>query len=117
MKTEIQRYIRKTGSIEWEPLSETGIDSSGIFIKVLRRDDKLKRSPTILLKFEPGAHYPYHNHPGGEELFVLQGSCILDGAVLKESDYLYTPPGCKHSVRTDTGCVILFVVPEEVEIL
>jgi hypothetical protein len=31
--------------------------------------------------------------------------------------YLYTPPGSKHSVRSETGCTLLFQVPEEVEIL
>jgi len=117
MKKEIQKQVKNTDSIEWKPLSEPGIDTSGIFVKALRFDEKSRRSPTILLKFEPGASYPYHNHPGGEELFVLQGSCILEGATLNAADYLYTPPGCKHSVRTETGCVLLFIVPEEIEIL
>jgi quercetin dioxygenase-like cupin family protein len=117
MNTEIEKYVQNTDSIEWKPLSEPGIETSGIFVKVLRYDAKLKRSPTIMLKFEPGARYPYHNHPGGEELFVLQGSCILEGVTLNAADYLYTPPGCKHSVTTETGCILLFVVPEEVEIL
>jgi len=30
---------------------------------------------------------------------------------------IYTPPNFKHSVKTDTGCVLLFIVPEEVEII
>lgn len=38
----------------------------GVFVKSLRYDEAAKRSPSILLKFEPGASYPYHNHPGGE---------------------------------------------------
>ena len=30
-----------------------------------------------MLKFEPGATYPYHNHPGGEEIFtVLLGANV-----------------------------------------
>jgi hypothetical protein len=32
-------------------------------------------------------------------------------------DDLYTPPNFKHAVKTITGCTILFIVPEEVEIL
>jgi hypothetical protein len=30
------------------------------------------------------------------------------------NDYLYTSPGSTHSVRTDTGCTLLFQVPAEV---
>jgi quercetin dioxygenase-like cupin family protein len=96
---------------------EEGIDTAGIFVKALRYDDKQKRSPSILLKFEPGAKYPFHNHPAGEELFVMKGSCFVNDTQLNEGDYLYTPPGFKHSVKTLTGCKLLAIVPAEVEIL
>lgn len=55
--------------------------------------------------------------PAGEELFVLSGEVTAEGAHLTEGDYLYTPSGFEHSVHTDTGCTLLFVVPEEVEVL
>jgi len=84
---------------------------------VLRYDESAGRAPSILLKFEPGAKYPYHNHPGGEEIFVLEGSCLIEGAALSAGDYLYTPLGFKHSVKSETGCVLMLVIPEEVEIL
>ena len=35
---------------------------------------------------------------------------------LSGGDYLYTPPGTKHSVFSKTGCTMFFIVPEEVEI-
>ena len=70
-----------------------------------------------MLKFEPGASYPYHNHPGGEELFVLEGEVTIEGAVLKVGDYLYTPVNFKHAVKTENGCTILFMIPKEVEII
>ena len=64
-----------------------------------------------------GASYPYHNHPAGEEIFVLDGSCLIEGTTLVAGDYLYTPPQYKHSVKSETGCTLFFVIPEEVEIL
>lgn len=76
-----------------------------------------KRAPSFLLKFDPGAKYPYHNHPAGEELYVVSGSCIIENTTLHRGDYLYTPPGFKHSVQTETGCELFFMVPQEVEIL
>ena len=116
MSTKIEDYIVNTSSAEWKPLREKGVDTKGIYIKTLRFDAN-GRPPSFLLKFEEGASYPYHNHPKGEELFVLEGSCIIEGATLKKGDYLYTPPRFKHSVKTKTGCVLYFIVPEEVEIL
>ncbi len=115
MKSSIKDYIVDTSTIEWQPLLESGINTNGIFVKPLRKDQH-GRSPSILLKFEAGASYPYHNHPAGEELFVLEGTCIIEGAILNQGTYLYTPPGFKHSVTSEKGCILLFIVPEEVEI-
>lgn len=117
MKTDIQNYIVESNKKEWKPLLEDGVDTKGIYVKALRYDEQTKRSPTILLKFEAGAKYPYHNHPGGEELFVLEGSVIIAGQTLNAGDYLYTPVDFKHSVTTETGCTLLLVIPEEVVIL
>lgn len=117
METDINNFIIRTDKTEWKPLTEEGIDTTGIFIKSLRYDEKKQRSPSILLKFEPGSSYPFHNHPAGEEIFVLKGICMINDTILNAGDYLYTPPGFKHSVKTVTGCELMAIVPEEVEIL
>jgi len=88
-----------------------------VLVKVLRFDKATGRAPTILLRFEPGATYPLHSHPGGEEVFVLEGDVHLGKDHLRTGDYLYTAPDNKHAVRSDGGCVLLLVVPEAVEIL
>lgn len=115
--TNIHDYIAKTNNTPWKPLVEEGVDTSGIFVKVLRFSEDQQRPPTFMLRFGPGASYPYHNHPAGEELLVLEGSCIIEKVTLQAGDYLYTPPGFKHSVQSETGCTLLLMVPEEVEIL
>ena len=117
MNTDINNYIVRSNQKEWQPLIEKGIHYHGISLISLRYDDATKRSTTILLKFEAGASYPYHNHPAGEEIFVLKGEAILENVTLSEGDYLYTPPDFKHSVTTKTGCTMLLFVPEEVEVL
>jgi len=83
----------------------------------VKRGDEIWKPGALFLKFEPGATYPYHNHPGGEEIFVLRGEAIIENVTLSEGDYLYTPANFKHSVSTKKGCTMLFVIPEEVEIL
>jgi len=117
MKSEnIHDYIVRNNQ-QWQPLIEKGIHYKGISVISLRYDEEKQRSTTILLKFEPGAAYPYYNHPTGEEIYVLSGDAILENVTLGSGDYLYTPPNFKHSVTTNTGCTMLFIVPEEVEIL
>lgn len=111
---ELNQLVRSQ-HIEWRPLAEPGI--SGVFVKVLRFDHEARRAPTILLRFEAGATYPAHNHPGGEEIFVLEGDIKLGKDHLHAGDYLYTLPNNKHAVRSDNGCIVLVKVPEEIEIL
>jgi quercetin dioxygenase-like cupin family protein len=106
----------KSAELTWKPLVETGVKTDGIYVKVLRFDEATKRPPTFLLKFDPGASYPNHIHPAGEEVYVLEGEVRFAGDQLKAGDYLYTPPGAMHPVYTKTGCVMLFNVPEEVVI-
>ncbi len=117
LSTNINDYIVRNNKKAWQPLIEKGIHYEGIFVISLHHDEEKGRSTTILLKFEPGATYPYHDHPAGEEIFMLEGEAIFEEVTLKQGDYLYTPPGFRHSATTKTGCTMLFVVPEEVEIL
>jgi quercetin dioxygenase-like cupin family protein len=113
--TESFTQLVRSDQIEWQPLSEPGV--SGVFVKVLRFDQETRRAPTILLKFDAGATYPAHNHPGGEEVFVLEGDLKLGKDHLHAGDYLYTSPNGKHAARSEGGCIVLVNLPEEVEIL
>lgn len=110
----IKDYITKTNNIHWEPLIENGTHYEGIMVKSLYFDKATSRSKAILLKFEKGASYPYHIHPAGEEILVLEGSCEIHRETLTQGDYLYTPPTGKHGVTSKTGCVLFLSIPEEV---
>jgi anti-sigma factor ChrR (cupin superfamily) len=114
-QTESFTQLVRSDQIEWKPLAEAGV--TGVFVKVLRFDRETRRAPTILLKFEPVATYPAHDHPGGEELFVIEGDLKLGKDHLYSGDYLYTSPHGKHAARSEKGCVVLVRVPEEVVIL
>jgi quercetin dioxygenase-like cupin family protein len=111
----MENQIFRGTDMEWQPLNEPGI--TGIYVKGLLYDAEAGRSPTILLKFDPGARYPVHNHPAGEEIYVLEGDIHLGKDHLHAGDYIYTAPGNIHAVRTDGGCVVLLKAPEEVVII
>jgi quercetin dioxygenase-like cupin family protein len=113
--TEGLIQLVRSNQTEWKPLAEPGV--SGVFVKVLRFDRETRRAPTILLKFDAGATYPAHNHPGGEEIFVLEGDLKVGKDHLYAGDYLYTPPDGIHAVWSENGCVVLVCVPKAVEVL
>ena len=115
MNVENANQLVRASQIEWEPLAEP--DAEGIFVKILQFDKKAKRAPTFLLKLEAGATYPVHNHPAGEEIFVIEGDIRLCKNHLYTGGYLYTAPNGKHAVRSENGCVVLVKTPEAVEIL
>lgn len=115
MKAIADNQLVRSYQIEWQPLPEPGI--SGVFVKILQFDKETRRSPTFLLKFEAGAGYPAHNHPGGEEIYVVEGDIKLGKAHLQTGDYLYTAPDGKHSARSEKGCILLVRTPQAVEIL
>jgi quercetin dioxygenase-like cupin family protein len=115
IKAAAANQLIRTREVEWRLLNEPGV--SGVFVKVLRFDDETKRAPTILLKFAAGAIYPAHKHPGGEEIFVLEGDIRLGRDHLHAGDYLYTAPDNIHAVRSVNGCVVLVKIPQAVEIL
>lgn len=110
-----ENVLAKSSEIEWKPLDEELVD--GVYIKSLLFDKETDRSPTILLKFDAGSTYPLHNHPGGEEIFVLEGDVKVGKDEMQTGDYLYTAVGNKHRVSTKNGCVLLLKVPEQVEII
>lgn len=112
MNPDACQLVRSTG-LPWRPLEEPGV--SGVWVKALRVDPAAGRAPTILLRFDPGASYPAHRHPAGEELFVLEGSVRVGSEDLRVGDYLCTAPGQAHAVHSEGGCILLAVVPEEVQ--
>lgn len=112
MKPENKNQLVRSSEIEWKSL--TAIDEGdvkGVYVKSLMFDDETQRSPTILLKFEAGASYPLHTHPGGEEVFVLEGDIHLGKDHLRAGDYLFTAPDNLHAARTDGGCILFLKAP------
>jgi quercetin dioxygenase-like cupin family protein len=95
---------------QWKPLP----NAPGNFLKILRLDKETGQQ-AILLRMEPGAHYPSHIHPGGEDVLVLEGSVQLGADRLARGDYLYTPPGGIHAASTREGCTMFITVGKPIE--
>ncbi len=63
---------------------------------------------TSLVRYEPGATFPAHDHPQGEEILVLEGVFSDEHGDWPAGSYLLNPEGFQHSPFSREGC-LLFV--------
>ena len=70
--------------------------------------DRAKKRATFLMRAQPGAEFPSHDHDDDEEAFVLEGDLSLGDLLLNAGDYHLARPGLHHPVgRTKAGCMLL----------
>ena len=111
MTEPLMSTVVRSDEAAWRPLPAPGVS-----MKVLR-EDKDTGEWTAVFRFVAGARFPARDHPGGEQVFVLEGDLQVGRHRLKAGDYLYTPPDGKHAVSTEGGCLLLATGLRPVEIL
>lgn len=91
-------YVIRRGRENWIPIGD------GVRLSYLRR---YRDEYSILLEMDAGGRLPEHDHAGGEEIFVLEGSVRLGAEELRQGDYYFSPPGVSHAAETKEGCSLL----------
>ena len=74
--------------------------------KPLEREKEESGQVTSLVTYKPNSSFPAHSHPGGEEIFVLEGEFADENGYYPAGTYIRNPPGSFHSPFSKTGCVI-----------
>lgn len=100
--------------MEWEP-----IRYPGCYVKTLMVDPK-HGLLTVLLKMDPGAKLPDHEHTLVEQTYMIEGRLVdLDGPEkgleVGPGEFVYRPAGSRHSAWTPEGglMVAVFQVPNK----
>lgn len=94
-----QDYVRiATGSEEWLPGLVDGLSVMPLH--------EYQSEHVALVKWQPGTYFDSHNHPQGEEIFVLSGTFADEHGIYPEVSWLRNPPGSEHTPYSDEGCVI-----------
>jgi anti-sigma factor ChrR (cupin superfamily) len=70
-----------------------------------------------LLRYAPGGMAPLHEHTGYEHVLVLDGSQSDEHGTYKTGALLLNPPGSRHSVRSEGGCVALLIWEKPIRFL
>ena len=90
-----------------QPWSQTPLP--GIEMKVLSVD-KARGVATMLIRASAGAVYPSHHHSGPEECYVIRGSVVMDGRILRAGDFHHADADSDHGAITTTeGAEVLIV--------
>ncbi|MGQ0835511.1 MAG: cupin domain-containing protein [Gammaproteobacteria bacterium] len=61
---------------------------------------------TSIVRYEPGSHFPVHDHPEGEEILVLEGVFSDEHGDWPVGTYLLNPEGFRHTPFSREGCVL-----------
>jgi hypothetical protein len=72
----------------------------------LEREASESGQVTSLVEYLPGAHFPAHLHPNGEEIWVIDGVFSDESGNYPAGSYLRSPAGSSHSPFSEQGCLI-----------
>jgi anti-sigma factor ChrR (cupin superfamily) len=96
--------VLRGGTGEW---CESGIP--GIQFQLLHHDEEADLV-TQLVRMAAGTVYPAHYHKKDEQCYVLQGSILLDRALLGAGDFSIAHATSDHRhISTATGCTLLII--------
>lgn len=79
----------------------------GVWRKPLAREDRERGHATSIVRYDPGASFSVHDHPLGEEIFVLEGIFSDESGDYPAGTYFRNPQGFSHTPFSEKGCVIL----------
>lgn len=69
-------------------------------------DDPAHAERMRLVRLAPGARAPEHDHPGGEEVYVIAGSLADADGNYEQGTWLRFPDGSRHQPFSDEGCTL-----------
>ena len=92
------RQVIDTRQGEWGPGRAAGVDGLTL--------DRFGDTLTGLVRFSPGARSTFHSHPGGEELFVLEGSFADEHGHYPTGTWVRSPHGSSHLPYSEEGCLL-----------
>jgi anti-sigma factor ChrR (cupin superfamily) len=97
-----KRVVVRTNEQAWKasPLP-------GVWRKPLAREDRESGHATSIVKYDAGAKFSAHNHPLGEEIFVLSGTFSDETGDFPAGSYFRNPKGFVHAPYSLNGCELL----------
>jgi anti-sigma factor ChrR (cupin superfamily) len=96
-----ERVVIETNVVSWVLSPQPGV-----WRRMLERAGAESGRATSIVRFDPRSSFPSHEHPQGEEIFVLEGVFSDEQGDYPAGTYLLNPPGSKHAPASRSGCVL-----------
>jgi len=96
------RYV-SVNDLPWETGRWKGISSKTLV------EDTERGLKTALIRWEPGASLPLHEHVDIEQSYVLEGSLCDEEGECKAGEFVWRPIGNRHRAWSPNGCLLLAV--------
>jgi anti-sigma factor ChrR (cupin superfamily) len=96
------QVVINTNQVHWQPSPH-----SGVWRKPLAREEAERGHATSIVRYDPCASFPMHDHPLGEEILVLDGTFSDEHGDFGAGTYLRNPPGSSHAPFSADGCVLM----------
>ena len=93
-----QRLVLDTLSSAWSPGLVRGLEVLPLHA--------FGSEHVALVRWAPGTVFQPHGHPGGEEIFVLDGVFQDEHGTYPAGSWLRNPPGSVHRPWSELGCTI-----------
>ena len=89
-----------TNAGDWQPGSTPGVQVMTLYAE----DDHPEKM--ALARLGPDTRIARHDHPGGEEVFVIEGGYEDDHGAYGPGSWVRYPPASRHTVHSETGCLL-----------
>ncbi|MEM8614709.1 MAG: cupin domain-containing protein [Cyanobacteria bacterium P01_H01_bin.105] len=100
--TDLFNLASQPERISWQPF-RPGVEIHRLY------GDGQTGSAAALLKYEPGAQVPFHDHTGYEHIVVLSGAQQDHHGSYTAGTLVINPPETSHAVVSDEGCIVLII--------
>ncbi len=96
---DLKMFAIRSADLDWQPRRIEGVQAVVLF------RDEVSRTHHLLVKAAAGVVYPFHQHEGIEEIYMLEGELIIDDEIYLAGDYIRSYPNSIHAPSTTTGCM------------
>ena len=98
---DLKMFTIRSADLDWQPRRIEGVQAVVLF------RDEINRTQHLLVKATAGVVYPFHQHAGIEEIYMLEGELIIEDQVYLAGDYIRSYPNSIHAPSTNTNCMFL----------
>jgi len=95
--------VVRTTAMQWQASPAAGVWRKRLELRGKAESGRV----TSIVRYDSGSRFASHEHPGGEEILVLEGVFADEHGTYPAGTYLLNPQGFRHAPRSEQGCVLL----------